>query len=50
MANQSAEMTGTLAAASEEQSASIQEVAAASSSLSNMAEELQKIVGKFQLK
>ncbi|WP_438311634.1 methyl-accepting chemotaxis protein [Sporosarcina sp. FA9] len=50
MVNKSAESTETVAKASREQSATIQEVAAASASLSDMADELSKLVVKFQLK
>lgn len=49
MVLQSSAEAETVAAASEEQSASIQEVASASASLSKMAEELSGIVSKFKL-
>ena len=50
ISEKSADETQTISASTEEQSASVEEIAAASRTLSRLADELMAEVGKFKLK
>ncbi|MBF1688515.1 MAG: methyl-accepting chemotaxis protein, partial [Selenomonas sp.] len=50
ISEKSANETQTISASTEEQSASVEEIAAASRTLSHLADELMAEVGKFKLK